>query len=489
MIEGEHNPTSKHLARNVVNADPQDWKGLKIAWSQLHDLAIRELLPDEQILQLRDIITLVGASALSISFISEEDTAGAVYLSTGQTRIWQGIREFLLSKKPGSGVIFGSATLFEPYGGFFNDLAGTEVHQTIFPDLRNATKKMELIPDTWKLGAYNFKGRLSQIVATVRTIAERERQPIYLLAPNAKKAAVLEAKLEEIDVTVDYYRSDGTLGVERKDRVCITVGLAQIPSNTYDKMARGSTPEERFLDSRRLRELSVHAATWQAVNRVRDPSGTNESRVYFIGVRLNQVKQVALWGTNRTLELIEIREIKNSKTDISKTPVFKVKVDDAIETPPIQGEINSVRHSERRSVKDFINHIDRTFIKRKNDSKVPNIIYGENGAIFTLYNFPIDKSQIESTAEALFEMFCHRRDCYIRQVSKPGLKEPWTWAKYNQPITIDLLKKHIAGEITIGSYTIGLNDTVKVACIDLDSHKGETDTVERLLRLLGVLRT
>ena len=489
MQEAEQNHASKHLARSVFNTNPQDWQGLKIAWSQLIELAKEHILPDEDILQLRDIITLIGATALSVNYVgiesdAEEDAKGAVYLSTMQTRQWQGLREFLINRQAGSSVIFGSATLFEPYAGFFSDLVGAEVRQTIFPDLRNATQKMQLIPDTWKLGAYNFRDRLPQIVATIKAIAEREKQQIYVLAPNIKKAAILKKELAEAGikgVNIDYYNSDGTLGVERKDRVCIAVGLAEIPANAYDRMARGATPEERFLDSRKLRQLSVDASTWQAVNRVRDPSGTKESRVYFIGVRLDQVKQVATWGTNRRLELVEVQEFKNSRTDISRTPVFEVKVDEAIESPRIQGEIKTGTDLGQRSVKDFIDKIDRNFIISQNPSKVPIYINRENRWILGIYNFQSDKNELESTANSLFEMFCHRRECHLQQVPN--------WIKFNKPITVDLLKKHIKGEVTIGSYQISLEkDTVIWACFDIDTHNGEQDTDAKLGRLIAVLR-
>ena len=395
MQEAEQNHASKHLARSVFNTDPQDWQGLKIAWSQLIELAKKHILPDEDILQLRDIITLVGATTLSVNYVgvesdAEEDAKGAVYLSTMQTRQWQGLREFLINRQAGSSVIFGSATLFEPHAGFFSELVGTEVRQTIFPDLRNATQKMQLISDTWKLGAYNFRDRLPQIVATIKAIAEREKQQIYVLSPNKKKAAILTKELAEAGikgVNIDYYNSDGTLGVERKDRVCVAIGLAEIPANAYDRMARGATPEERFLDSRKLRQLSVDASTWQAVNRVRDPSGTKESRVYFVGVRLDQVKQVATWGTNRRLELVEVREFKNSRTDISKTPVFEVKVDEAIVSPRIQAEIKTGTYLSQRSVKDCIDKIDMNFIISQNPSKVPICINRENRWILYFPSF------------------------------------------------------------------------------------------------------
>lgn len=78
-------------------------------------------------------------------------------------------------------------------------------------------------------------------------------------------------------------------------------------------------------------------------------------------------------------------------------------------------------------------------------------------------------------------MFCHRRECHLQQVPN--------WTKLNKPITVDLLKKHINGEVTIGSYQISLEkDTVIWACFDIDTHNGEQDTDAKLGRLIAVLR-
>jgi len=71
------------------------------------------------------------------------------------------------------------------------------------------------------------------------------------------------SKLLPLGPVVDYYRSDQTQGVENSARICIAVGLAELPSNTYDHQARGENEEERWIDSQRLRRESVDAATWQ----------------------------------------------------------------------------------------------------------------------------------------------------------------------------------------------------------------------------------
>jgi hypothetical protein len=158
---------------------------------------------------------------------------------------------------------------------------------------------LTLIPDRWRLGSTNFAKKLPVILETIKAIADREKQPIYLLAPSGSKAVWIKeeiAKLGLKNICVDYYRSDLSLGVERAERVCITVGMAETPANAFDALAHGKDSDERWLDSRKLRRQGVDAATWQAVNRVRDPDGKVESRVYFIGCRLDRILLAANLG-------------------------------------------------------------------------------------------------------------------------------------------------------------------------------------------------
>lgn len=360
MERAEHGHASQHLAKTVFVAQPLTWKVLKKAWAQLRKLAIKHQLLDDEILTLRDIITILSTTSASIGYISEDEgESGAVYISAGQIRQYRALHEFLTSYVHSAKHLYVSGTLFEPKEGYFSELSGKEVKHAIFSDLRGATKKLTLLPDRWKLNSRNFYEKLPDILQTIKAIAEREKQPIYLLAPNGHKARTLEqeiAKLRLKNIFVDYYRSDHSLGVERSERICVTVGMAEIPANACDALAWGKDSEERWINSRALRSQAVDSATWQAVNRVRDPDGIVESKVYFVGCRLDQIRQAATWGTNRRLK--EIKEKPGSDGKTIRKPEFEVQVDQEIELPKIYGEDKNSTKSERRSVKDFIERIE-----------------------------------------------------------------------------------------------------------------------------------
>ncbi len=495
MERAEQGHAAQHLSKSIFNTSFLEWRELKTAWSQLRKLAIAHEMSDDDILTLRDIITVLSTSQISISYIGEnEGKGGGVYVSAGQVRQYRAINEFLTNHVSNSKKLFVSGTLFEPRPGYFSELAGKDIKNVIFPDLRGATEKLTLIPDRWRLGSTNFAKKLPVILETIKAIADREKQPIYLLAPSGSKAVWIKeeiAKLGLKNICVDYYRSDLSLGVERAERVCITVGMAETPANAFDALAHGKDSDERWLDSRKLRRQGVDAATWQAVNRVRDPDGKVESRVYFIGCRLDRILQAATWGTNRNLLVKDIKVSKGGEGVTIKTPMFDVQVEQKIELPRIYGEGKDQKNSERRSVDDFIEMIEfynPNLINSQNHCISPTIVYRENAAKLGIYNFPKNENEISSTTAALYSLFVNRTDHYAQQFknSKSG---NWVFTKVRGELTEKRIGQHIAGEITAGVYHIALDDTVTWCCDDFDSHNGETDTREKVGKVVGVLRS
>ena len=254
----------------------------------------------------------MGGSWCTFGYVSEQEgEAGRVYVVGNVGMLYHALTDFLSSRERAV-KIFTSGTLLEPYIGFFKDLAGCELVDAVFPEANSASRRMKIIPDRWTLDSKNFNKRFERIVSRIADIC-REISPekAYVIAPTAVKAARIRERLSELmpdkaDLPeVDYYRSDHTIGVERSERVCIAIGIAQVPSNACDHLAAGKDSEERAISSAKIRTQSVQAATWQAWNRVKDPTGENECRIFCIGVRARQAADCATWGTNRRLELIK----------------------------------------------------------------------------------------------------------------------------------------------------------------------------------------
>jgi hypothetical protein len=66
----------------------------------------------------------------------------------------------------------------------------------------------------------------------------------------------------------------------------------------------------------------------------------------------------------------------------------------------------------------------------------------------------------------LLWLFVHRKDVYAVQV-RYGNK--YIYVPKYQPLTQEDIEKHLEGKITLGVYTLGLDNTVKWMCFDIDS--------------------
>jgi hypothetical protein len=141
------------------------------------------------------------------------------------------------------------------------------------------------------------------LMRTLKNCEEVGHQPISIFAMNKKVLEQLKKGLGDYaNIKVDYYRSEDTIGVSHPERISIAVGLAHIPRHLCDPLAQGIDDHERYLDSQPLRLNEVHAATWQAWSRVKDPDGEEESHLYCVGIRADEISDVVTWGTNRTIK-------------------------------------------------------------------------------------------------------------------------------------------------------------------------------------------
>lgn len=69
------------------------------------------------------------------------------------------------------------------------------------------------------------------------------------------------------------------------------------------------------------------------------------------------------------------------------------------------------------------------------------------------------------TAQEILDLFIHRKDVFSTQQNSGA------YFPTKRPITLNDIEKHLAGEITIGTYCLDTDNTVKWACVDLDGDK------------------
>ena len=525
--EGDAGYVGKHLSKTIPLKDELGFKRLSAAWNELFSLAQRreELgLRDDEILAIRDIVSIMGGYWAAVSYIRENEGAeGRTYISGNVGAFHRCLRDFLTEYVPYADHIYSSATLIEPSTEFFEGLSGKFVQDVIFPDLRNTNARMSVYPDRWRLSSRNFARSLDRIVDRIVEICKDESAGVYILAPNSRKANVIQRSLHETlgpaAPKVDFYRSDMTIGVARDDRVCIAVGLAEVPSNAYDHLARGRDIEDRWLHSQSLRAQSVQAASWQAWSRVKDPEGEVESKVYCIGIRAEQVADVVTWGSGRRLERQEIREYELPDGYIARTPKFKVQVENPIEPPIIFSEERTASHRERHSVKEYIAGIESSkdiIALKRGKVDIENILnraiecqimgesaqnaytnsYRQNGQFLPNY-VKVWHGAPDQLALFLGVYFVNRSDCYAKQY-RDTRHEKWGYHKVTESlddINLDAIKRHVRAQLMpqgyrfcIAVYQIGRDDRVSWICYDLDNHYNSNPEVrEDVKRLLAVL--
>jgi hypothetical protein len=269
------------------------------------------------------------------------------------------------------------------------------------------------------------------------------------------------------------------------------------------------------LHSQALRVQSVQAASWQAWSRVKDPEGEEDSKVYCIGIRADQVSDVVTWGSGRRLELLKIRESNLPNGTAARTPKFKVKVDDSIEPPRVFIEERTSSHKERHSAGEYIAGFESSkdiIVLKEGKADIENILNratqyhscresAQNDYITTNrqkgqlpYNYvKVWHGDVEQIALFLGIYFVHRSDCYAKQFWNRRSKR-WEYFKVEDSIndfTLETLKKHInaekmpqGGRFCIGVYQVDLDDTVSWICYDLDNHDNSHPDVEKDVKLL-----
>ena len=84
------------------------------------------------------------------------------------------------------------------------------------------------------------------------------------------------------------------------------------------------------------------------------------------------------------------------------------------------------------------------------------------------------------SVETLKALFVNREDCYCVQ-NMDG-----SYTKIEEPLTNEVLARHLKGEVTVGSYQLDLKSMVKWLCFDFDPEHltDPTQTVEKLLAVL-----
>jgi hypothetical protein len=469
-----------------------DWMEMAKLWGELLNLAkYRDFygVNDDDILALRDIITIMSGSTATISYLKSKDI-GRMVVSGSQGRNQFALRKFLTEVAPKAQVIFVSGTLVERRAGFFSGLSGREIKTAIFPDLNNTTSKMVIHPSKRRFSTKDGQNGIDRVIEEARAISEAAgHEPIILFALNARLAGELEKALADLsNIKVDYYKSSDSIGVAQKARICIAVGAAEIPRHSCDPLASGRDDIDRYYDSQQLRINAVDSATWQAWSRVKDPDGLVESHVYCIGIRADEASRIATWGTNREVK-VELKE--NGGTEAS------VHCEEYLGRPIMQMEKRRDLRPCRRELKDYVDAVvpisDVICARQKLYTFPYNNILGETVRFsdepLRLYNRPESADEFERTYFALATLFVTRVDKCGLQWKQANYEGKFGYTTRAPPKQFDkLLEAHLFGEETIAQPPFDLEDNCCFCAVDFDDHDGHSPQSENVKKLTGFLK-
>jgi len=269
------------------------------------------------ILQLYTMMSIVLSPVISVNGIRDKGIT-EVCLSVVDKTFESMIRSFVMSmQRPGKRIMLTSATICSfDHGNLFK--AHMQPRKITFGeggDPLDTNAKMLILADSKRYHAIGRESRYNkeeEIVFKIRTILEiYGDSECMIITISQKEANKLMMALNKAGHShpVKYYKAPETMGVSAKERVMIAVGVANKPSNAYDVITTNTE------DSKVMLHEAVHADTWQAWSRVKDPSGKEESLIFALGCNFEECEALTHWRYDR-------------KVCIQKTPNgYKKQVD------------------------------------------------------------------------------------------------------------------------------------------------------------------
>ena len=258
----------------------------------------------KDVVYLNDIVMTMSGSSLVIHYIREDDMDIVQLSSPGSVQ--NAVREYVMRCITYSEckIVFTSATFGDFYYG---NMFGMNTNKEVMKDTRNTNALMTIHPDTYRISTQDYwreEGHANKprIIKDVKKYADKYGN-IRFMCMKKSVAHDLKKWMKEdgYDIDVDYYRSTRTLGVSCDARRMVCVGAPVTAINAFDGVSK------EYDESQKMRVNANHAAFWQAVSRIKDPDGEEESHVYCIGIREDEIRMMCTWGINRTINIDGIK--------------------------------------------------------------------------------------------------------------------------------------------------------------------------------------
>jgi len=453
----------KHLSNTVKN----NWhdevhyssKIIKAIYAEIIELTKKRIkynLTMRDVLNLYTIMNIVMAERVSIHSTRDQGEI-KVIVSAVDLLYTEMIKSFAMSvQNKDKRIMLTSATICSfDYGKLF--MGNKQPDKLLFGrygDPMNTNNKMTIYADikTYTgVGRYSFIQKKTDIINTIiKILNEHGDKNCLIIAPNMKLSYIFENELKnaghEHDIT--YYKSPEMMGVSNSARVMIAIGVAYKPSNAFDVIT------ESYECSQSLKMESIHADTWQAWSRVKDPSGIKESFVYALGVREQMCNDIVKWGYGRKVTQSNTNDKeRNFLVNLEKNNISIPNI--LVNTCELMG--NRVQKAEthcKNLVPDFIGKYH-----------------------YNIYWYYLEKTGTRFLKSEILKKLLNRTDVFAEQTFDGS-----GYFKVVAEISDQLLENHIAGKITIGGYCLNQSNEVTSIVYDIDAHPNSDDSKEDIIQ-------
>lgn len=268
----------------------------------------------KDVVYLNDIVMTMSGSALVMHYMKDGDIDIVQLSSPGGLQ--NAMREYIIkcSQQYNCRVIFTSATFGDFYYG---NMFGIDINITTMRDTRDTNKCMTIHPDTCKISTHDYwrdggNANKPRIIKMAKEYADKY-PGIRFVCMKRAVAQNLKKWMEDegYKLNIDYYRSTKTLGVACDARRIVCVGAPVAAINAFDGISK------TYEESQKMRVNSNHAAFWQAISRVKDPSGKEDSHVYCIGIREDEIQMMCTWGAKRNVKMEGIKCVGVEVDDVN----------------------------------------------------------------------------------------------------------------------------------------------------------------------------
>jgi len=449
-------------------------------------------IKDDDIRLLFNIVSLMSCNEITLNLV--RTSHGDVWSIKGRPNntspTWRNaIRIFLRDVCPQAKVFFVSGTQFEKYPGMFQEIAGRPLANICMKDVKRNNSKMTIFPGKWSYSSTIMPGKNPHTGDTKRAkqeildiLVKHPGEPVYIICFNIMvynriKSIMKTVSLPEGSI-IDYYRSPNSIGVSCEARIGIAIGIANTPLNSCDFCTSS------FEESQSLRLQNIHAATWQAWSRIKDPEGKVDSVLYCIGVRANEVSDIIRQGSNRKVvsgkvtmdeELPRPNIMQEPKTKISLEP-RKCSVDNYLgDRVSIDDRLKEALSSEKvcSCKKTQLFYIYYNICK-----KVGKICIYDTKAYLS------DENLLEKNLVAFYSLILSRTD-KIGLQDKEKKYNAKTQEYYNgyvvkapEILLEDLIIKHLKGQETLALTPFDSSNECIWCAADFDDHKGDTSRID-----------